>query len=74
MWVRERGEDDELDVYTEFKENIVRKLDERYEVIIPWKPGAKLDGTNKEQSRRRYQNIDIYLRQREQLKAEYTDN
>ena len=53
MWVRERGEDDELDVYTEFKENIVRKLDERYEVIIPWKPGAKLDGTNKEQSRRR---------------------
>ena len=53
LGVRDRGEDDELDVYTEFKENIVRKHDGRYEVIIPWKPGAKLDGTNKEQSRRR---------------------
>ena len=53
LWVRDRGEDDELDIYTEFKENIVRKHDGRYEVIIPWKPGAKLDGTNKEQSRRR---------------------
>ena len=53
LGVRDRGEDDELDVYTEFKENIVRKHDGRYEVIIPWKPGAKLDGTNKDQSRRR---------------------
>ena len=40
----------ELDVYTEFKENIVRKHDGRFGVNIPWIPGAKLDGTNEEQS------------------------
>ena len=35
LGVRDRGEDDELDVYTEFKENIVRKHNGRYEVNIP---------------------------------------
>ena len=72
LGVRDRGEDDELDVYTEFKENIVRKHDGRFRVNIPWIPGAKLDGTNEEQSRRRLQNMDMKLRQKEQLKAEYT--
>ena len=42
----DRGEDDELDVYSEFKENIVRKRNGTYEVSIPWIPGAKLHGTN----------------------------
>ena len=69
LWVRDRGEDDELDVYTEFKENIRRKHDGRYEVNIPWIPVAKLDGTNEEQGRRRLQNMDMKLRQKEQLKA-----
>ena len=69
LWVRDRGEDDELDVYTEFKENIGRKHDGRYEVNIPWIPVAKLDGTNEEQGRRRLQNMDMKLRQKEQLKA-----
>ena len=72
MGVRDRGEDDKLDVYTEFKENIVRKHNGRYEVNIPCIPGAKLDGTNEEQSRRRLQNMNMKLRQKEQLKAEYT--
>ena len=72
MGVRDRGEDDELDVYTEFKENILRKHDGRYEVNIPWIPGAELAGTNEEQSRRRLQNMNMKLRQKEQLKAEYT--
>ena len=72
MGVRNRGEDDELDVYTEFKEKIVRKHDRRFGVNIPWIPGAKLDGTNEEQTRRRLQNMDMKLRQKEQLKAEYT--
>jgi len=53
LGVRDRGEDDEFDVYTEFKENVVRKPDGRYEVNIPWIPGAKLDETNEEQSQRR---------------------
>ena len=50
LGVKDRGEDDELHVYTEFKENIVRKHDGRYQINIPWIPGAKLAGTNKEQS------------------------
>ena len=65
LGVRDRGEDDELDVYTEFKENIVRKHDGRYEVNIPWIPGAELARTNEEQSRRRLQNINMKLRQKE---------
>ena len=72
LGVRDRGEDDELDVYTEFKENIVRKHDGRFEVNISWIPGAKLDGTNEEQGRRRLQNMDMKLKQKEHLKAEYT--
>ena len=74
LGVRDRGEDDELDVYTEFKDNIVRKHDGGYGVNIPWIPGAKLDGTNEEQSWRRLQNMDMKQRQKEQLKAEYTHN
>ena len=69
LGVKDRDEEDELDVYTQFKENIVRNNDE---VNIPWIQGAKLDGTNEEQSWRPLQNMDIKLRQKEQLKAENT--
>ena len=51
---------------------IVRKHDGRYEVNIPWIPGAKLDGSNEEKSGRRLQNMNMKLGQKEQLKAEYT--
>ena len=71
LGVRGRGEDDEFDVHTEFKENVVRKPDGRYEVNIPWIPGAKLDETNEEQSRRRLQNMERKLGRNEQLKADY---
>ena len=72
LGVRDKGEDDELDVWTEFKENVVRKPDGRYEVNIPWIPGAKLDETNEEQSRRRLHNMESKLGRNEQLKAEHT--
>ena len=72
LGVRDRGEDDELDVYTEFKENIVRKNDGRYEVNIPWIPGAELAGTNEEQSRRRLQNMNMKRRQKEHLSVTVT--
>ena len=61
LWVRDRGE-----------ENIGRKHNGRCEVNIPWIPEAKLDGTNEEQSRKRLRNMDMKLRQKEQLKAEYS--
>ena len=72
LGVRDRGEDDEFDVYTEFKEIVVRKPDGRYEINIPWIPGAKLDETNEEQSQRRLQNMERKLGQKEQLNDEYT--
>ena len=45
LGVEDRGEDDQLDVYTEFKENISKRSDGRYEVGVPWIPGAKLSNT-----------------------------
>lgn len=44
--VEDRGEDDQLDVCSEFRENIVKRIDGRYEVSVPWLPGAKLSNTN----------------------------
>ena len=35
FWVEDRGENDQLDVYAEFKENVSRKPDGRYEVNVP---------------------------------------
>jgi len=55
------GSETEFDVYTEFKENLVRKPNGRYKVNIPWIPGAKLDETNEEQSWRRLQNMERKL-------------
>ena len=51
--VEDRGENDQLDVYAEFKENISRKSDGRYEVNVPWIPGSQLSKTNETQSRQR---------------------
>ena len=38
----------------EFHENISRKDDGRYEVNVPWVPGANLNKTNEVQSRKNY--------------------
>lgn len=42
LGVENRGENDQLDVYAEFKENVSRKPDGRYEVNVPWIPGSQL--------------------------------
>ena len=39
-------EDYQLDVCSEFPVNIVKRIDGRYEVGVPWLPGAKLSNTN----------------------------
>ena len=41
LGVEDRGENDQLDVMKEFHENISRKEDGRYEVNVPWVPGAR---------------------------------
>ena len=44
--VEDRGEDDQLDVCSEFRENIVKRSDGQYEVGVPLLPGAKLSNTD----------------------------
>ena len=73
LGVEDRGENDQLDVYKEFRENIVRQSDGRYEVKIPWIPGSELSETNESQSRKRLQNVERKLRQNEQLRNDYTE-
>ncbi len=53
LGVEDRGEKDQSTVYAEFQENITRKEDGRYEVAVPWLPGAVLRSTNEEPSRKR---------------------
>ncbi|XP_068742455.1 uncharacterized protein [Montipora capricornis] len=71
LGVEDRGEDDQLDVYKEFQESISKRSDGRYEVGVPWIPGAKLSNTNEEPSRKRLHNVERKLRRSEKLKIEY---
>ena len=71
LGVEDRGEDDQLDVYKEFQESISKRSDGRYEVGVPWIPGAKLSNTNEEPSRRRLHNVERKLKRNEELKIEY---
>eukprot|EP00795_Rhopilema_esculentum_P008405 gene8405-biopygen9466 len=73
LGVEDRGEDDQLDVYKEFKENISRQNDGRYEVNVPWIPGSNLAETNEMQSRKRLKNVERKLRHDEKLQKEYTE-
>ena len=71
LGVEDRGEDRQLDVYKEFQESISKRSDGRYEVGVPWIPGAKLSNTNEEPSRKRLHNVERKLRRSEKLKIEY---
>ena len=58
-------------VLSEFRENITRQEDGRYQVSIPWIPGSKLTATNEQQSRTRLYNVNKKLAKDEKLKQEY---
>lgn len=62
---------DQLDVYAEFKANVSRKPDERYEVNVPWIPGSQLSETNETQSRQRLLRMERKLEQNVHLREEY---
>ena len=36
LWIEDRGKNDQLDVLRDFKENVARRDDRRYEVGFPW--------------------------------------
>ena len=58
LGVEDRGEYDQLDVFREFKENVTRQEDGRYNVNVPWIPGMELTETNEAQSRKRLYNVE----------------
>ncbi|CAB4016650.1 Hypothetical predicted protein, partial [Paramuricea clavata] len=71
LGVEDWGEDDQLDVYTEFNETIVRDKEGRYQVNVPWIPGAQLTETNEIQSKKRLRSVTKKLNQDLGLKTEY---
>ena len=71
LGAQDRGENDQLDVLKEFKDDITRREDGRFEVRVPWIPGSTLESTNKQASRRRLQNVNKKLIQNPELKKEY---
>lgn len=71
LGVEDRGEDDQLDVYSEFREHIVKKSDGRYKVGVPWVPGTELSNTNKMASRKCFENVERKLRRNDDLKTFY---
>ena len=71
LGVEDRGENDQMQVLAEFRENITRQEDGRYQVSIPWIPASKLTTTNEQPSRRRLFNVNEKLAKDENLKQEY---
>ena len=71
LGVEDRGENDKMQVLSEFRENITRQEDGRYQISIPWIPGSKLTATNEQQSRTRLYNVNKKLAKDEKLKQEY---
>ena len=70
LGVEDQGEKYSSTVYAEFQEDITRKADGRYEVSVPWIPGALLSNTN-EPSRKRLLSVNRKLGQNQQLKEAY---
>ena len=71
LGVEDRGENDQLDVYAEFKENISRKPDGRYQVNVPWIPDSQLSETSETQSRQHLLRVERKLEQNVYLREEY---
>ena len=73
LGVEDQGENDQFDVLRDFKENIARRSDGRYEVSFPWIPGAELSSTNEALSRKCLQNNERRLSKNESLRGQYAD-
>ena len=73
LGVEDRGENDQFDVLRDFKENIARRDDGRYEVNFPWIPGVELSSTNEVLNRKHLQNVERRLLKNQNLREEYAD-
>lgn len=74
IWVEDRGEDDHLQIYSDFKENITRRENGRYEVSVPWISGSELSNTNGQPSRKRLVGIERKLNNNPKLKEEWENS
>ncbi|CAB4040894.1 Hypothetical predicted protein, partial [Paramuricea clavata] len=68
-----RGENDQLDVHHEFKENITRADDGRYQVKVPSIPGHSLPNSNLEPSGKRLANVCKRIERDGKLKDDYDE-
>ena len=71
LGVEDRGEDDQSDVHSSFRESITRGEDVQYEVSVPSIPGSSLSSTNEQPSRRRLIRVDKKFGQDPKLREEY---
>jgi hypothetical protein len=68
LGVENRSEDDQLNFYQDFQENITKTIEGRYEVEVPWILGTILSNNNLEPSRKRLNDIWKKINQDEDLK------
>ena len=71
--VEDREENNQLDIHSEFKENVCRTSEGRYKVNVPWIPRSKLTETNEDQSRKRLFGVEKKVRHHEEVQREYTE-
>ena len=71
LGVEDRGENDQLQIYNDFKETITRNDDGRYEVNVPWVPGSVLSNTKEQPSRKRLIGVERKQSPNITLKKEY---
>lgn len=73
LGVEDRVEDDQSQVYSDFKENTTRREGGRYEVSVPWITGKELSTTNEQPSRERLWNVERKLSRDPELKKKYEE-
>ena len=70
---RKSGENDQLDAYRDFQENVTRTDEGRYQVNVPWILGSTLSNSNQEPRRKRLHNVTRNIKQDKDLKKEYEE-
>ena len=73
LGVEDRSENDQLDVHRDFRENIIKTSNGKYEVAVPWVPGATLPSDNLEQSWKRLNGVWRKINEDDNLKGEYEE-
>ena len=73
LGIEDRGENDQCDVHREFEESITKDREGRYEVGIPWVPGAEVKDNYEIQSKRRLKNVERKLSKEPKVQEAYKE-